>query len=102
MNRPCEGILERMRIKTAWIVGLALLAAADARAEPPICTCRYAGQSYRLGTCVCIVTPNGARRACCGKVLNNTSWSFKGDTCPERSPWAQMKTTLVSPSQTAN
>lgn len=71
-----------MHIKTAWIVGLVLLAAADVRAEPPICTCRYAGQSYLLGTCVCIVTPNGARRACCDKVLNNTSWSFKGDTCP--------------------
>ena len=72
-----------MRIKTALIMfGLALLAAADARAETPNCTCRYAGQSYLQGTCVCIVTSNGARRACCNKVLNNSSWNFKGETCP--------------------
>ena len=73
-----------MRIKTAVIIfGLALLAAADAlAAEPPACTCRYAGQSYGQGTCVCIITSSGARRACCGKVLNNSSWKFKGETCP--------------------
>ena len=72
-----------MRIMYAWILGVAvwLLAAAGAQAEFN-CTCRYAGQSYQQGTCVCIVTPNGARRACCNKVLNNTSWNFKADTCP--------------------
>lgn len=71
-----------MRFKYAWILGMAvgLLTAADARAEPN-CTCWYAGQSFGLGTCVCIVTPNGARRACCNKVLNNTSWNFKDNTC---------------------
>lgn len=73
-----------MPVPKAWILGVALglLAAADARAEPPICTCRYGGLSYQLGTCVCIVTPNGQQRACCNKVLNNTSWSFKGNICP--------------------
>ena len=79
-----------MRIKTALIIfGLALLAAADAYAAPPICTCRYAGQSYLQGTCACIVTPNGARRACCIKVLNNTSWSFKGEDNEEVKYYSQ-------------
>ena len=94
-----------MRIKTALIIlGLALLAAAESFAEPPVCTCRYAGQSYLEGTCVCIVTSNGARRACCNKVLNNTSWNFKGETCPVASapgplvaetppPWSPKKGT---------
>lgn len=64
------------------VVALALLAAAEARAQTPICTCRYAGQSYQQGTCACIITSSGSRRACCEKVLNNTSWSFKSETCP--------------------
>ena len=72
-----------MRLMCVLIVfGVAFLAAAEARAQTPVCTCRYAGQSYQLGTCACIVTSSGARRACCDKVLNNTSWSFKGETCP--------------------
>ena len=72
-----------MRIKTALIIfGLAFLAAAESFAETPDCTCRYAGQSYQQGICVCIVTSNGMRRACCNKVLNNSSWNFKGDICP--------------------
>lgn len=72
-----------MRIMVGLIVfALALLAAAEAWAQTPVCTCRYAGQSYRMGTCACIVTSSGSRWACCDKVLNNTSWSFKGETCP--------------------
>ena len=55
------------------------------------CTCRYAGQSYALKTCVCLVMPAGARMACCGLVLNNTSWTFTGGNCkiamtPDRIP----------------
>ena len=46
------------------------------------CTCRYAGQSFALSTCACIVMPNGVQRACCGMVLNNPSWNFTGDVCP--------------------
>ena len=55
------------------------------------CTCRYAGTSYDQNSCVCLTTPSGPRMACCEKVLNNTSWTFKGDNCPmaaapDRSP----------------
>lgn len=47
------------------------------------CTCRYAGQSYALGACVCIDLPVGGRQfACCGMVLNNTSWKFSDEGCP--------------------
>lgn len=47
----------------------------------PDCTCRYSGQEVDLNKCVCMITPNGIRRACCGLVLNNTSWTFFKDGC---------------------
>ena len=47
------------------------------------CICRYAGQSYAVGTCVCMNRPDGTQqRACCGMVLNNTSWQITGEGCP--------------------
>lgn len=47
------------------------------------CACRYAGQSYPVGTCICMKRPGGAKqRTCCGTVLNNTSWEFTGKDCP--------------------
>ena len=59
----------------AWLFGLSAVAA------DPMCKCRYAGSMYAEGQCICMNTPNGQQRACCGKVLNNTSWSFTGG-CP--------------------
>ncbi len=59
----------------AWLLGLSTAAAN------PLCQCRYAGSMYAEGQCVCMNTPNGQQQACCGKVLNNTSWSFIG-VCP--------------------
>ena len=50
-------------------------------AEIP-CVCRYAGQLYELGDCVCMSRFNGLQRACCGMVLNNTSWTFSENGCP--------------------
>ena len=50
------------------------LAAAD-------CTCRSQGRDYELGKSVCLQTPNGARIAICGMVLNNTSWQFSDTPC---------------------
>ncbi len=71
-------------------IGLAVMvlpepaAAAEARstnvAEIP-CLCRFDGQSYDQGQCVCLPTSAGPRRACCGKVLNNSSWLFKSGNC---------------------
>ena len=45
------------------------------------CLCRFDGQSYAQGECACLPTSAGPRRACCGKVLNNSSWMFKGGNC---------------------
>ena len=61
------------------------------------CTCRYGGQSYAQDACVCLMTPNGARLACCGKVLNNASWNFTGDMCPTASaPAAEGKPPAIA------
>ena len=58
------------------------LSAAGAVRAATECTCCYGGQSYALEACVCLMTPGGARLACCGQVLNNTSWNFTGEACP--------------------
>lgn len=52
-------------------------------AAQTLCTCRAASQSYAEGTCACLDRPGGGSEiACCGKVLNNTSWTFTGKGCP--------------------
>ena len=49
----------------------------------PSCTCRYAGQSFQVNSCVCITTSAlGPQVACCGMVVNNTSWTFTKNACP--------------------
>jgi hypothetical protein len=62
-------------VLAAWILGPAV-----ASAEPR-CLCRYAGQYYAEGECVCMTLSSGARFACCGRVLNNSSWTFVADGC---------------------
>tara|TARA_B100000029_G_scaffold399658_1_gene398423 strand:+ start:2986 stop:3249 length:264 start_codon:yes stop_codon:yes gene_type:complete len=70
----------------------------------PDCTCRYLGQEFGLNQCVCMITPNGMRRACCGLVLNNTSWTFFKDGCviagsnQERHPRSERPATALLPS----
>lgn len=75
----------RQRPATSWlpilILALFVGTMGEVRAEPN-CTCRYAGQSFALDTCVCITTSSGSKRACCGRVLNNTSWKFTNEACP--------------------
>jgi len=67
------------RVCLAAAIGLAAtVSGAPAFAE---CTCRYQGTFYELGQCVCMRVGGTTRRACCGKVLNNTSWSFGGRSC---------------------
>ena len=74
-------ILPIALVNAALVFALSVATPNTVRGEPN-CTCRYAGQSFALSTCACIVTPNGVRRACCGMVLNNPSWNFTGDVCP--------------------
>jgi len=45
------------------------------------CWCRYSGKAHLEGSCICMRTPGGLRRACCGRVLNNSSWSFTASGC---------------------
>jgi len=74
----------RPRLPLLACIGFAMiwLVPAGASAESQ-CSCRYAGQSYALGTCVCIDRPGiGPQYACCGMVLNNTSWQFSDKGCP--------------------
>jgi hypothetical protein len=59
----------------AWMLGPPLAAAE------PRCPCRYAGQYYAQGECVCMANSAGVRLACCGRVLNNSSWSFVAGGC---------------------
>ena len=69
-------------LKAVLLFAVLIVAAPDAARGEPNCTCRAGGQSHALGTCTCIVTPSGARLACCAKVLNNTSWNFIRNYCP--------------------
>ncbi|NQV98585.1 MAG: hypothetical protein HQ483_02715 [Rhodospirillales bacterium] len=49
----------------------------------PSCTCRYAGQSFQINSCVCITTSAvSPQMACCGMVVNNPSWTFTKSPCP--------------------
>lgn len=76
VNRSPFWILACLGLASLW------LGVTETAAEPR-CTCRFAGQSYVVGTCVCMSPPGGEpQRVCCGMVLNNTSWDFTGQSCP--------------------
>jgi hypothetical protein len=73
-------------LTAAIACGAAIPAFAD-------CICLGNGQSYGLGETACLKTPSGTRPARCDKVLNNTSWTFVGESCdvsgtPVRAPVA--------------
>lgn len=48
----------------------------------PTCTCLYDGKRFELASCACMKTPNGPHIACCGQVLNNSSWMITNRSCP--------------------
>ena len=62
---------------------IALVAVLDALLSSAAadCTCRAQGRDFQLGQTVCLTTPNGARLATCGMVLNNSSWQFSDAPC---------------------
>ena len=62
---------------------VALIAALDALLSSAAadCTCRALGREFQLGERACLTTPNGARLATCGMVLNNSSWEFSPTPC---------------------
>jgi hypothetical protein len=64
----------------AMLIGGALATPASAE-----CTCRGPGVTAKHGETVCLQTPAGLRLARCEMVLNNASWTFLPDACPEAS-----------------
>jgi len=72
--------LRRLPVLAALALA-AWLAAPSLAWAGPKCLCRYAGQYFKLGQCVCIKIGSRERMACCGRILNNTSWSFKAGGC---------------------
>jgi len=75
-ERPLSGLL------ACFGFAIVCLGPVGSAAETQ-CKCRSPGQSYLVGSCVCLQRPGGAQElACCGKVLNNPSWQFTGKGCP--------------------
>ena len=67
-------------------IGLAAaLPAGSASLADADCTCRGPGVVAHHGETVCLHTPMGPRLARCEMVLNNSSWTFLPDPCPEAS-----------------
>lgn len=64
------------------LAGAALFVSSAAAFAAPDCTCRYSGADFDVGSCTCIVISGQLKRACCGRVLNNTSWDFNAGQCP--------------------
>jgi len=67
-----------IRFATLSIAAVNSPAAAD-------CTCRGPGVVAHHGQTICLRTPDGPRLARCDMVLNNSSWTFLPDACPEAS-----------------
>jgi hypothetical protein len=57
--------------------------AAGTAQNRPECYCRAQGKMFALGESACLKTSEGPRIAQCGMVLNNTSWRFTTQACPE-------------------
>ena len=47
------------------------------------CTCRYNGGDVIEGQTACIRTSQGLTLARCERFLNNTSWKFLDQPCPQ-------------------
>jgi len=59
-------------------------AAAEAHAQNhPECTCRAQGQSYPLGSQICLSGVQGSQIFRCSMDLNVTSWKSVGTPCPQ-------------------
>ena len=53
------------------------------RVQSAECSCRAQGRVFAVGEKACLRSADGPRLAQCGMVLNNTSWRFTAETCPE-------------------
>ena len=68
------------------LIALAALAASSAplvAANGFDCRCIYQSKYFEQGETVCIRAYGTARLARCDMVLNNSSWTFLADECPQ-------------------
>ena len=71
-----------MRTSLQCLTALVALVLSGPALAAPDCTCRYSGLDFDVGTCTCIFISGQMKKACCGRVLNNTSWNFSSGECP--------------------
>jgi hypothetical protein len=74
------------------VLGGALLAPPALAQDEPAPGCLNAGQRYQLGEFACIAVCHQQRRlARCDMFLNNTSWTYVSESCPDamiiNPPW---------------
>jgi hypothetical protein len=71
----------------------------DGNGNPIPCRCLFRGQSYKLGTTVCMNTHKGTVMAECDLVQNNTSWVPTNEPCTISQgppPWPQTRKVLLA------
>ncbi|MDJ0614980.1 MAG: hypothetical protein QNJ29_15030, partial [Rhizobiaceae bacterium] len=70
------------RMTRILVVFFAMLFAGSALAGEG-CTCKYKDYDVPEGQTICMNTPSGSKMATCSRVLNNTSWKFLSEACPQ-------------------
>ena len=76
-------------------IGLAFAMAAPAAAFADQ-QCLANGKSYKVGQVACLTVSDQSHMARCDLVLNNTSWTKIGDTCPDNTMKPHLKVTPIA------
>ncbi|MER9295775.1 hypothetical protein NKI38_04650 [Mesorhizobium sp. M0621] len=76
-------------------IGLAFAVAAPAAALADQ-ECLADGKSYQLGQVACLTVADQSHLARCDMVLNNTSWTKVGDSCPANTMAPRLHATPIS------
>ncbi|TPM31576.1 hypothetical protein FJ967_25150 [Mesorhizobium sp. B2-3-4] len=76
-------------------IGLALAMAAPASAFAAQ-ECLANGKSYQVGQTACLNVADQSHLARCDMVLNNTSWTKVGDSCPANTMAPHLHVTPIS------
>jgi hypothetical protein len=76
-------------------IGLAFAMAAPVAAFADQ-QCLANGKSYQVGQVACLTVPDQSHMARCDLVLNNTSWTKIGDTCPDNTMKPHLHVTPIS------
>ncbi|MEX0853004.1 MAG: hypothetical protein WD036_06955 [Bauldia sp.] len=76
----------RLGIALALALAVAAVAPLPAFAGDGMdCRCLYHGASFEQGDTICIRVDGRSRLARCEMLLNNSSWKFLSDGCPQTS-----------------